>query len=239
MVQWLLGLPGWRTNADFMRIQLNSSGWSAGLEKLGWKVHTIDPTLKAEGPPPEEIVSLIDINRVFQWYYIKDDPAYPDGKRADEVRLSLMKLLDIWANPPAEVVADGGYSGIVGFSQGAAMAFLAAAAIEIKMDESRAYPRVPRVVLVGSPSVDPRYVNVNCEQGEWKEWQKMVKFFASNDRVRTHSLHCIGTKDFLYAASLDNLKFWDMPVKCVVENYHRFPPFKLVTEEVSFFLQDF
>jgi len=242
MVQWLLGLPGWRTNGDFMKLQLNSSGWSAGLEQLGWKVHTVDPTLNAEGPAPKEIVNMIDNERIYQWYYIKDDPNYPDGKRADKVRQSLMKLLDIWANPPSHVVADGGFSGIVGFSQGAAMAFLAAAAIEIKLFEDRSYPPIDRVIVVGSPSVHPSYVNVNSENddggGEWKEFNKMVQFFHENKTIQTPSLHCIGTKDFLYAMSLENLKFWHLPVKCVVDNYHRFPPFKLVSDEVSLFLED-
>eukprot|EP01064_Diplonema_japonicum_P000208 TRINITY_DN10149_c0_g1_i1.p1 TRINITY_DN10149_c0_g1~~TRINITY_DN10149_c0_g1_i1.p1 ORF type:complete len:227 (+),score=29.49 TRINITY_DN10149_c0_g1_i1:119-799(+) len=137
----LLCLPGWRTNANILEIQL--AGFLPQTE-FEIQYDTIDGTFPATGPPDESIRTFFPNEKYFEWWDRNKDYTYVGVEETIDRIAEIMEKAD----PP--------YDGVLGFSQGGGLTSLLSAYCSLPGEDARFYKKFKFAILIaGFPPRDP------------------------------------------------------------------------------------
>uniref|UniRef100_A0A7S1NYE3 Serine hydrolase domain-containing protein n=1 Tax=Vitrella brassicaformis TaxID=1169539 RepID=A0A7S1NYE3_9ALVE len=170
----ILCLPGWRTNSRILRDQLLLSGLTHLLADIA-ELKCLDPCQPAQGPTnPIVKAAWPDETDFYQWWYTNENTMEYDAGEAAVDYIS------------KKIREEGPVDGLLGFSQGGALACMCAA-LQQKADDERLKNALKFVITIASFS--PRSPS----------WSHIIE---KEQPLTLPSLHIAGKKDELHPASV-------------------------------------
>eukprot|EP00890_Picochlorum_soloecismus_P004374 jgi/Picsp_1/4938/NSC_02302-R1_protein len=208
----ILALHSFRTNASIFEKQLRLSGLLREIENAA-DVTFIDAPNKASGPIPEDVASNFPNMDYFEWWNAERDSA---GRwRYENAQESLDKVDEISRQC-------GPFDGIMGFSQGAALAALLAgmqqrSKLAASSGTSTEVERKSAAVLANQPSL--RFVI--CFAGIKVRDPALEKYY--DELGSLPSIHVVGDKDPIKYLNNKLVECFERPVVVYHDRGHVVP----------------
>lgn len=173
----ILCLHGWRTSAQFMKYQLVQSGFCKEFEDLAEFV-CINGTHETMSPTEANVAKIVGNGPYYQWWRFNE-------KQTPIVYEGLNESLDYISNMLSQD-DNGGFDGLLGFSQGGAMASYIGCKLQ---NEDTSFKGKTRFIMCIGAFV-PRDQDMRCHM-------------ENSAPITIPSLHVYGTNDFVYKSGVE------------------------------------